>query len=157
MSIKAKLIVEAANGPITAEADDILRQRGVVIIPELYANAGGVTVSYFEWVKYLSHIRFGRMERRAQEATNAIMLAELERWSNLLGESWSPTDQFKTSYLRGADELQLVRSGLDDTMREALQAMRTKWHEDERVEDLRLAAYLIAVEKIALSYQSKSL
>ena len=86
-----------------------------------------------------------------------MMLAELERLSNLLGESWSPTEQFKTSYLRGADELQLVRSGLDDTMREALQAMRTKWHEDERVEDLRLAAYLIAVEKIALSYQSKSL
>ena len=155
--IKAKLIVEAANGPITAEADDILRQRGVVVIPDLYANAGGVTVSYFEWVKNLSHIRFGRMERRAQEATNAMMLAELERLSNLLGESWSPTDQFKTSYLRGADELQLVRSGLDDTMREALQAMRTKWHEDERVEDLRLAAYLIALEKIALSYQSKSL
>lgn len=156
-SIKAKLIVEAANGPITAEADDILRQRGIVIIPDLYANAGGVTVSYFEWVKNLSHIRFGRMERRAQEATNALMLAELERLSNLLGESWSPTDQFKKSYLRGADELQLVRSGLDDTMREALQAMRAKWHEDERVEDLRLAAYLIAVEKIALSYQSKSL
>lgn len=156
-SIKAKLIVEAANGPITAKADDILRKRGVVIIPDLYANAGGVTVSYFEWVKNLSHIRFGRMERRAQEATNAMMLAELERLSNLLGESWSPTDQFKTSYLRGADELQLVRSGLDDTMREALQAMRAKWHEDERVEDLRLAAYLIAVEKIALSYQSKSL
>ena len=155
--IQAKLIVEAANGPITAEADDVLRQRGVVIIPDLYANAGGVTVSYFEWVKNLSHIRFGRMERRAQEATNAMMLAELERLSHLLGESWSPTDQFKTSYLRGADELQLVRSGLDDTMREALQAMRIKWHEDERVEDLRLAAYLIAVEKIALSYQSKSL
>lgn len=155
--IKAKLILEAANGPITAEADEILRKHGIVIIPDLYANAGGVTVSYFEWVKNLSHIRFGRMERRAQEATNAMMLAELERLSSLLGESWSPTDQFKTSYLRGADELQLVRSGLDDTMREALQAMRTKWHEDERVEDLRLAAYLIALEKIALSYQSKSL
>jgi glutamate dehydrogenase (NAD(P)+) len=156
--IKAKLIVEAANGPITSAADEILRERGAVIIPDLYANAGGVTVSYFEWVKNLSHIRFGRMERRAQEATNALMLAELERLSKLVGEdTWSPTEQFKLSYLRGADELQLVRSGLDDTMRDALQAMRTRWHEDERVSDLRLAAYLIAVEKIALGYQSKSL
>jgi len=156
--IKAKLIVEAANGPITSAADEILRERGAVIIPDLYANAGGVTVSYFEWVKNLSHIRFGRMERRAQEATNALMLAELERLSKLVGEdTWSPTEQFKLSYLRGADELQLVRSGLDDTMRDALQTMRTRWHEDERVSDLRLAAYLIAVEKIALGYQSKSL
>ena len=156
--IKARLIVEAANGPITSDGDDILRERDIVIIPDLYANAGGVTVSYFEWVKNLSHIRFGRMERRAQEATNTKMLGELERLSKLLGEdAWSPTDHFRALYLRGADELQLVRSGLDDTMREALQAMRTKWHEDERVDDLRLAAYLIAVEKIALSYQSKSL
>ena len=156
--IQARLIVEAANGPITAEADKILRQRGTVIIPDLYANAGGVTVSYFEWVKNLSHIRFGRMERRAQEATNEMMLGELERLSQLIGEgTWSPTDQFRARYLRGADELQLVRSGLDDTMREALKAMRAKWHEDERVDDLRLAAYLIAVEKIALSYRTKSL
>ena len=86
-----------------------------------------------------------------------MMLAELERLSHLLGESWSPTDQFKQATFEVRDELQLVRSGLDDTMREALQAMRTKWHEDKRVEDLRLAAYLIAVEKIALSYHSKSL
>jgi len=157
-NIKAKLIIEAANGPITAAADDILRQRGVVVIPDLYANAGGVTVSYFEWVKNLSHIRFGRMERRAQEATQTLMVSELERLSGLIGaDKWSPTDSFKANYVKGADELELVRSGLDDTMREALQGMRAKWHEDGRVEDLRLAAYMIAIQKIALTYQSKSL
>ena len=121
-NIKATLIIEAANGPITAAADDILRQRGVVVIPDLYANAGGVTVSYFEWVKNLSHIRFGRMERRAQETTQTLMLSELERLSGLIGaDKWSPTDSFKANYVKGADELELVRSGLDDTMREALQ------------------------------------
>ena len=156
--IKAKLIIEAANGPITAAADEVLRARGVVIIPDLYANAGGVTVSYFEWVKNLSHIRFGRMERRAQEATQALMLSELERLSSLVGsDKWAPTENFRTNYAKGADELQLVRSGLDDTMRDALQAMRTRWHEDEKVDDLRLSAYIIAIQKIALSYQSKSL
>ena len=156
--IKAKLIIEAANGPITAAADEVLRERGVVVIPDLYANAGGVTVSYFEWVKNLSHIRFGRMERRAQEATQALMLTELERLSSLVGsDKWAPTENFRTNYAKGADELQLVRSGLDDTMRDALQAMRTRWHEDETVDDLRLSAYIIAIQKIALSYQSKSL
>ena len=156
--IKAKLIIEAANGPITAAADEVLRTRGVVVIPDLYANAGGVTVSYFEWVKNLSHIRFGRMERRAQEATQALMLAEMERLSAFVGsDKWAPTDNFRTNYAKGADELELVRSGLDDTMRDALQAMRALWHEDEKVDDLRLAAYLIAIQKIALSYQSKSL
>ena len=130
----------------------------MVVIPDLYANAGGVTVSYFEWVKNLSHIRFGRMERRAQEATQALMLAELERLSTLVGsDTWAPTDSFRTNYAKGADELELVRSGLDDTMRDALQAMRVRWHEDEKVDDLRLSAYMIAIQKIALSYQSKSL
>jgi glutamate dehydrogenase (NAD(P)+) len=156
--IKAKLIIEAANGPITAAADEVLRTRGAVVIPDLYANAGGVTVSYFEWVKNLSHIRFGRMERRAQEATQALMLTEMERLSAFVGsDKWAPTENFRTNYAKGADELELVRSGLDDTMRDALQAMRERWHEDEKVDDLRLSAYLIAIQKIALSYQSKSL
>ena len=156
--IKAKLIIEAANGPITAAADEVLRTRGVVVIPDLYANAGGVTVSYFEWVKNLSHIRFGRMERRAQEATQALMLTEMERLSAFVGsDKWAPTENFRTNYAKGADELELVRSGLDDTMRDALQAMRERWHEDEKVDDLRLSAYLIAIQKIALSYHSKSL
>ena len=115
--IKAPLIIEAANGPVTAGADDILRKNGCVIIPDMYANAGGVTVSYFEWVKNLSHIRFGRMQRRQEEARHEMVLREFENLSRALGETWSLSSSFKKQYLKGAGELELVRSGLDDTMR----------------------------------------
>ena len=156
-NIKAPLIVEAANGPITSSADEILRERGCVIIPDMYANAGGVTVSYFEWVKNLSHIRFGRMQRREQEARNEMVIRELEQLSNVMGDKWDLSDDFRTKYLRGAGELELVRSGLDDTMRSALQSMRTLWHERKTVTDLRTAAYLVSIEKVAASYKAKGL
>ncbi|MFP7569997.1 Glu/Leu/Phe/Val family dehydrogenase [Marivita sp. S2033] len=155
--IKAPLIIEAANGPITAGADDILRERGVVIIPDMYANAGGVTVSYFEWVKNLSHIRFGRMQRRQEEARHELIVKELERLSDHLGDKWTMTPDFKSKYLRGADELELVRSGLDDTMRIAYQSMREIWHGRGDVEDLRTAAYIASIEKVAASYRAKGL
>lgn len=149
--IKAPLILEAANGPITAGADDVLRDRGTVIIPDLYANAGGVTVSYFEWVKNLSHIRFGRMERRREEARHQLLIDEMER----LGDGISPN--FKARYLKGADELELVRSGLDDTMRVAYQKMREIWRARDDVPDLRTAAYLCAVGRVAASYRALGL
>ncbi len=155
--IQAPLIIEAANGPITAGADEILREKGVVIIPDMYANAGGVTVSYFEWVKNLSHIRFGRMQRRQEEARHQLVIDELERLDRYLGDAWSMTPEFKTKYLRGADELELVRSGLDDTMRVAYQSMRDVWHEREDVDDLRTAAYLVSITKVAASYRAKGL
>lgn len=156
-NIKARLIIEAANGPVTAGADEILRDKGVVIIPDMYANAGGVTVSYFEWVKNLSHIRFGRMQRREEEARNQLLVAELERLSDYMGDTWSMTEDFKKKYLRGAGELELVRSGLDDTMRTAYQSMREIWHSREDVSDLRTAAYLVSIGKVAASYQAKGL
>ncbi|CUJ91781.1 Glu/Leu/Phe/Val dehydrogenase [Shimia thalassica] len=155
--IKAPLIIEAANGPITAGADDILREMGTVIIPDMYANAGGVTVSYFEWVKNLSHIRFGRMQRRQEEARHQLVVDELEKISEAMGSQYSLTDRFKQKYLRGADELELVRSGLDDTMRIAYQSMRDVWHERGDVEDLRTAAYLVSIDKVAASYRAKGL
>ncbi|WP_116599979.1 Glu/Leu/Phe/Val family dehydrogenase [Primorskyibacter marinus] len=155
--IQAPLIIEAANGPITAGADEILREKGIVIIPDMYANAGGVTVSYFEWVKNLSHIRFGRMQRRQEEARHQLVIDELERLDRYLGDAWSMTPEFKTKYLRGADELELVRSGLDDTMRVAYQSMRDVWHERGDVEDLRTAAYLVSITKVAASYRAKGL
>ncbi|MFT7595641.1 MAG: glutamate dehydrogenase (NAD(P)+) [Paracoccaceae bacterium] len=155
--IKAPLIIEAANGPITAGADDILRERGTVIIPDMYANAGGVTVSYFEWVKNLSHIRFGRMGRRQEEARHQLVIDELERLDRYLGDAWSMSPEFKTKYLRGADELELVRSGLDDTMRTAYQSMREVWYSRDDVEDLRTAAYLVSIGKVAASYRAKGL
>jgi glutamate dehydrogenase (NAD(P)+) len=123
-NVRAPLIIEAANGPITAGADEILRGKNCVIIPDMYANAGGVTVSYFEWVKNLSHIRFGRMERREQEARNELVISELEDLSKSVGSQWSLTDSFREKYTKGAGELELVRSGLDDTMRGAFQSMR---------------------------------
>ncbi len=156
-NIKAPLIVEAANGPVTAGADEILRAKGTVIIPDMYANAGGVTVSYFEWVKNLSHIRFGRMQRRQEEARHELIVSELERLSEHLGDAWTMTPNFKAKYLRGADELELVRSGLDDTMRIAYQSMREVWHGRGDVQDLRTAAYLVAIDRVAKSYEAKGL
>ncbi|WP_300588524.1 Glu/Leu/Phe/Val family dehydrogenase [Marivita sp.] len=155
--IKAPLIIEAANGPITAGADDILRAKGTVVIPDMYANAGGVTVSYFEWVKNLSHIRFGRMQRRQEEARHQLVIDELQRLDDMLGDKWSMTPDFKQKYLRGADELELVRSGLDDTMRIAYQSMREVWHGRDDVEDLRTAAYIVAITKVAAAYRAKGL
>lgn len=156
-NVKASLVVEAANGPVTSGADEILRKKGCVIIPDMYANAGGVTVSYFEWVKNLSHIRFGRMQRREQEARNEMVIHELERLSDAMGDKWDLSHDFRTKYLKGAGELELVRSGLDDTMRAALQSMRALWHEREAVTDLRMAAYLVSIEKIAASCKAKGL
>lgn len=155
--VKAPLIIEAANGPITSGADKVLRDKGTVIIPDLYANAGGVTVSYFEWVKNLSHIRFGRMQRRQEEARHQLVVDELERLDRYLGDAWSMTPEFKDKYLRGADELELVRSGLDDTMRIAYQAMREVWHARDDVDDLRMAAYIVSIDRIAASYRAKGL
>jgi glutamate dehydrogenase (NAD(P)+) len=155
--IKAPLIIEAANGPVTAGADDILRQKGAVIIPDMYANAGGVTVSYFEWVKNLSHIRFGRIGRRQEEARHELIVKELERLNRGLGDAWEMSPDFKQKYLRGAGELELVRSGLDDTMRTAYQSMREVWQGREDVHDLRTAAYLVSIARVAESYRAMGL
>ena len=155
--IKAPLIIEAANGPVTAGADDILRNRGTVIIPDMYANAGGVTVSYFEWVKNLSHIRFGRMQRRQEEARHHLLVEELNRVMEASGLGTQLSVKFKEAYLRGAGELELVRSGLDDSMRTAYQHMRKIWHSRKDVDDLRTAAYLVAIERVAESYRTKGL
>ncbi|MFN7222450.1 MAG: Glu/Leu/Phe/Val family dehydrogenase [Paracoccaceae bacterium] len=155
--IKAPLVVEAANGPITFGADEILREKGVVIIPDMYANAGGVTVSYFEWVKNLSHIRFGRMQRRAEEARSRLLVEELERLSNDQHLGWTLSPDFKEKFLTGSDELALVRSGLDDTMRTAYQAMREVWHGRGDVDDLRTAAYIVSIGRVAQTYRSKGL
>jgi glutamate dehydrogenase (NAD(P)+) len=155
--IMAPLIIEAANGPVTAGADEVLRNKGTVIIPDMYANAGGVTVSYFEWVKNLSHIRFGRMQRRQEEARHQLVVDELERLSADSGIGWQLSPNFKEKYLRGAGELELVRSGLDDTMSTAYQSMADVWHGRDDVDDLRTAAYLVSIEKVAASYRAKGL
>ncbi len=152
--VQANLIIEAANGPITAVADETLRQKGTIIIPDLYANAGGVTVSYFEWVKNLSRIRFGRMQKREEEARHRLLVEELNRLDSYLGNQWSMSNEFKERYLRGAGELELVRSGLDDTMRNAYQRISDRWRAYKNVEDLRTAAFMEAIEKIVESYKA---
>ena len=155
--VQARLIVEAANGPVTAGGDVILRDKGVVIIPDMYANAGGVTVSYFEWVKNLSHIRFGRMERRREESRNQLIVDELERLSLSRNVNWQLTPNFKEKYLKGASELELVRSGLDDTMRGAYNDMAEVWRSRSDVPDMRTAAYLVSIDKVASAYKAKGL
>lgn len=146
-AIKAKLIVEAANGPVTAEADEMLRQRGVIIIPDLYANAGGVTVSYFEWTKNLAHMRFGKMGRRFMQFRAESAIDALEE---VLGNK--VPEKMRQDFQREADELNLVRSGLEDTMCEAYQEIRQVWHARDDVPDLRTAAYILAIARVAQYY-----
>jgi glutamate dehydrogenase (NAD(P)+) len=145
--INAKLIIEAANGPITYGADEILNKKGVIIIPDAYANAGGVTVSYFEWIRNISHIRFGRMQKRHDELRGHQMTSMLEE---VTGSKVS--DDLRNAVTRGADELDLVRSGLDDTMRMSYQQIRNTLINDKDVHDLRTACYVASISKIARSY-----
>lgn len=145
--IQAPVIAEAANGPITIDADDILHSKGKVILPDLYLNAGGVTVSYFEWIKNLSHIRFGRMERRLDELRGAKIIELLQ---SVTGKN--VPHEIAEHLLEGADQLALVRSGLDDTMRIAYQDISAIWHSRNDVPDLRTAAFALAIEKISRYY-----
>jgi glutamate dehydrogenase (NAD(P)+) len=114
-------------------------------------------VSYFEWVKNLSHIRFGRMERRREESRNQLIVEELERLSLSSDIGWQLTPDFKMKYLKGATELELVRSGLDDTMRGAYNDMAEVWRSRSDVPDMRTAAYLVSVGKVAGAYTAKGL
>jgi glutamate dehydrogenase (NAD(P)+) len=146
-NIRAKLIAEAANGPITFEADRILRSRGITILPDAYVNAGGVVVSYFEWIRNLSHMRFGRIERRLDEARGRNVVRALEETSGKKVPEW-----ISNSLSHGADELDLVRSGLDDSMRQAMQEIIDVRSRKPEIEDYRTAAYVIALQKLARSY-----
>ncbi|MEE9160426.1 MAG: glutamate dehydrogenase, partial [Gammaproteobacteria bacterium] len=146
-NINAKLICEAANGPVTFEADKILNKRGVTILPDTYVNAGGVTVSYFEWIRNLSHIRFGRMERRYDEMRGRHVISAIEAMTGNNVPDW-----LEAEIVRGADELDLVRSGLDDTMRLAYQEISQARESNKQVKDFRTASYVVAVSKISRSY-----
>jgi glutamate dehydrogenase (NAD(P)+) len=145
--IKAKIILEGANGPTTPEAEDLFRQRGVLVVPDVYANAGGVTVSYFEWLKNLSHVRFGRLEKRIEEADEARFVRALEQ---LTGKSLG--EEERRQLVHGSDELDIVNSGLEETMVVAYHAIREAYMQDRALGDLRAAAFRIAIDKIARSY-----
>ncbi len=146
--IQAKLIVEAANGPITFEADGLLNDRNITIIPDIMANAGGVAVSYFEWIRNLRHIRFGRLEKRRNAFQFDTLISAIE---TMTGKEMP--EKFKEQFIEGANEIDLVRSGLDDMMREAYQKIRESMIEND-IPNLRTAAYKVALDRIAVSYDS---
>jgi glutamate dehydrogenase (NAD(P)+) len=146
--VQAKIVAEAANGPTTFEADTILRDKGVLVIPDTYLNAGGVTVSYFEWVKNLSHVRFGRMEKRFDQQAYERMFGVFE---TKRGEDIA--DPEIAALTRGADEEDLVNSGLEETMIAAYQQIRDARLRLDGKADLRTAAFVSAIDKIALCYR----
>ncbi|PTQ96975.1 glutamate dehydrogenase (NAD(P)+) [Mucilaginibacter yixingensis] len=148
-NIKAKIIAEGANGPTTPEAEAIFSQGGGIIIPDMYCNAGGVTVSYFEWLKNLSHVAFGRMSRRFEENSNLNLVNTVE---SITGISLSP-DQ-RASIIKGASELELVNSGLEDTMIRSYHEIRNTFKNSGEIDTLRTAAFVGAINKIAVSYQN---
>jgi glutamate dehydrogenase (NAD(P)+) len=147
--IKAKIIAEAANGPITAEGEAILLEMGVMIIPDMYLNAGGVTVSYFEWLKNLSHMRFGRMEKRFNQNTYTSIVDAVERLTHQ-----ELPEKERIMITRGADEIDLVRSGLEETMVNAYGNIREIMKRRRKVKDLRTAAFINAIDKVASDYLS---
>ncbi|MBC7888627.1 MAG: Glu/Leu/Phe/Val dehydrogenase [Ferruginibacter sp.] len=145
--VKAKIIGEAANGPCTPEADEIFIQRGILCVPDMYLNAGGVTVSYFEWLKNLSHVRYGRMEKRFSENMNARILAQMEELSgNTVAE------KERLLIMHGAEEVDLVHSGLEETMINATREIMHIWLSSPEIPDMRTAAYVSAINKVATSY-----
>lgn len=146
-SIKARLIVEAANGPITYGADEMLKKRGITVLPDFFANAGGVIVSYFEWIRNISHIRFGRMQRRHDEMRGHQFASVLEDLTGM-----KMPENSRENLVRGAEEIDLVRSGLDDSMRLAYQEMQRVLHAYPQTGDYRTAAYVISIEKISRTY-----
>lgn len=145
--IKAKIIGEAANGPLTPEADDIFAKKGVLVIPDMYLNAGGVTVSYFEWLKNLSHVRYGRLEKRFTENANMQILKQIE---DLTGKQVTTAEKLIIAH--GPDEIDLVHSGLEETMITATKEIMEIWKENPSIPDMRTAAYVCAINKVGTSY-----
>ncbi|MFN0088158.1 MAG: Glu/Leu/Phe/Val family dehydrogenase [Blastocatellia bacterium] len=145
--IKTRIVLEAANGPTTPAAEEIFQQQGILVIPDVFANAGGVTVSYFEWLKNLSHVRFGRLERRYEEDSSRRMVKAMEMAT---GHQFS--DEELGVIARGAGELDLVNSGLEETMVGAYHEMRETRRLHAGMKNLRTAAFFNAIEKVARTY-----
>ncbi|MGM0813728.1 Glu/Leu/Phe/Val family dehydrogenase [Thioalkalivibrio sp.] len=143
--IRARLVVEAANGPCTWEADRILQARGITILPDIFVNAGGVVVSYFEWLRNIAHVRMGRLQRRHEATRGQHVITAIEMMTNRTVPDW-----LRESLTSGTEEIDLVRSALDDTMRLAFQEIREtrEVESDEARMDYRTAAYLIALRKV---------
>ena len=143
--IKTKLIIEAANGPVSFEADQKLFEKGVMIIPDIYVNAGGVVVSYFEWVKDISHIRFGRVEKRFQEQKILDIIDLIDKKTN----TKTDFDTIK-KIIHGADEEDLAFSGLEDSMRNAFIEIYNAKKQIKK--SFRDSAYYVSLKKIRNFY-----
>src|SRR5689334_14733442 len=146
--IKAKVLAEAANGPTTPGAEEHLHSRGVLIIPDIFLNAGGVTVSYFEWGKNLSHMRFGRLQKHLDEIRSQKLISAIER---MTGQQIPDAD--KRFFAHGPEEIDLVNSGLEETMIRAYRTMRETHHTRVPQESMRVAAFMIAIERVATTYE----
>jgi glutamate dehydrogenase (NAD(P)+) len=149
--IRARIVAEAANGPVDAKGERILLDRGILILPDIYLNAGGVTVSYFEWLKNLSHASFERMTTRYEEIATGRMLAVLER---LTGSSIE--EQEKRSLIEGPQEIDFVRSALAETMEVAYRRIRDEW-KSRGLPDLRSAALAFAIRRVGAIYQAQGI
>ena len=147
--VRAGLVVEAANGPVSFEGDRILRDRGIAVLPDLFVNSGGVVVSYFEWVRNLSHIRFGLLERRRQEHRYRVVAEEIERMT----QSTFAPDRLN-EFVQGSREIDLVRSGLEDMMRDAFERMVALRSANSAIPDFRTAAYILAIQNIVGAYEA---
>ena len=145
--ISANLIVEAANGPISYKGNQILNKNKKFIIPDILANGGGVAVSYFEWVKNIRHIRFGRLEKRRNQLQLNNLIEAIE---TMTGKTMPK--KYKDNFANGIEEIDLVRSGLDDMMIDGFQSVKKVFLENKKIPDFRTAAFKTAIEKIALSY-----
>jgi glutamate dehydrogenase (NAD(P)+) len=145
--IKAKIIGEGANGPLTPEADEVFIKKGTLVVPDMYLNAGGVTVSYFEWLKNLSHVRYGRMEKRFTENLNTHILGQIEELTTK-----RVSEREREFIMHGPDEVDLVYSGLEETMINATNEIMSCWKSNPEIPDMRTAAYVVAINKVATSY-----
>jgi glutamate dehydrogenase (NAD(P)+) len=146
--LKCKLIVEGANGPVTPFAEDILLAKGIPVLPDILMNAGGVTVSYFEWLKNLQHVRFGRMTKKWEERGKKLVLEELQR---VAGKNAVPlSEETVAAFSSGPSELDIVYSGLEDTMNKALgEVLHTAAKHNCTY---RSAAFVNALEKVNICY-----
>jgi glutamate dehydrogenase (NAD(P)+) len=147
LRVKARIIGEGANGPLTPEADEVFITKGMLVVPDMYLNAGGVTVSYFEWLKNLSHVRYGRMEKRFTENMNHHILGQIEELTDK-----KVTDSERKFIMHGPEEVDLVYSGLEETMITATREIMEAWKANPQIPDMRTAAFVVAINKVGTSY-----
>lgn len=150
--VRCRVVAEAANGPTTPKAEQYLQKQGVVVLPDIFMNAGGVTVSYFEWTKNLSHLRYGRLEKRLDHLRRNRFVSAVE---GLVDQEFDAKTRAKLT--EGTGEKDLVNSGLEESMVSAFQEILEIRRRFQKVGDMRTAAYICAIEKIANAYQQRGL